>query len=79
MKTALQKTDWQALPDDMQAALAQQAMRRAVLILAEQAELFAMQFQGGVLQDRGAPDALKLFAALVRETTNDTFPTVGNA
>ena len=72
-------TGWQALADDQQAALAQQAMRRAALILAEQAELFAAQFSGGVLQDRGAPDALKLFAALVRETTLDSFPTLGNA
>ena len=70
---------WQALPDDLQAAVAQQAMRRASLILAEQAELFATQFQNGVLRDHGAPDALRLFASLVRETTVDTFPTIGNA
>ena len=79
MSRTADRTPWQTLPEDLQAALAQQAMRRAALIVAEQAELFAVQFQAGVLQDRGANDALKLFAALLRETTIETFATVGNA
>ncbi len=80
MNTATaQTTLWQTLPDDLQTALAQEALRRAALILAEQAELFATQFAGGVLDDRGATDALRLFAALVRETTIETFVTIGNA
>jgi hypothetical protein len=78
MKQA-QTSEWQALPDYLQAALAREAMRRAALILADQAELFAAQFQAGVLLDRGGPDALTLFATLVRETLVDSFPTVGNA
>ena len=73
------KTPWQTLPDDLQAALAQQAMRRAALIIAEQAELFAMQFNGGMLQDRGANDGLRLFAALLRETTIETLAPAGHA
>ena len=61
--------DWQSMPDGLQTALAGEAMRRAALIIAEQAELFAVQFRVGTLQDRGASDALTLFAALLRETT----------
>jgi hypothetical protein len=76
MKT---KADWQTMPEKLQAALAQQAMRQAALIIAEQAELFAVQFQAGLLQDRGAHDALTLFAALLRETTLETLAPVGRA
>jgi hypothetical protein len=71
--------EWQSLPDDLQTALAQQALRRASLIVAEQAELFAVQFAAGTLQDRGAADALVLFAALLRETTLETLAPMGNA
>ena len=78
-KTAAKRTPWQTLPDDLQALLAQQALRRAALIIADQAELFAMQFQAGALQDRGANDGLRLFAALLRETTIETLTPVGNA
>ncbi len=78
-QTHTKPTPWQALPDDLQAALAQQALRRAALIIAEQAELFAVQFKGGVLQDRGAKDALQLFAAILRETTIETLSPSGHA
>ena len=71
--------EWQALPDALQAALAQQAMRQAALIIAEQAELFAVQFTAGTLTDRGAADGLRLFAALLRETTIATLAPVGSA
>ncbi len=70
-------TEWQKMPEDLQTALAQQALRRAALIVAEQAELFAVQFVGGTLQDRGASDALLLFAALLRETTIETLTPMG--
>ena len=78
-QTGRTRTPWQALPDDLQTALAQQAMRQAALIIGEQAELFAKQFEGGVLQDRGAEDALLLFAALLRETTIETLSPAGHA
>ncbi len=71
--------DWQTMPDDMQADLAQQALRRAALIIADQAELFSVQFVAGTLQDRGASDALTLFAALLRETTLETLKPMGSA
>jgi hypothetical protein len=79
METEAPRIHWQSLPDAMQTMLAQQALRRASLIIAEQAELFAIQFQAGTLQDRGASDALRLFAALLRETTVETLTPVGSA
>jgi len=78
-KVSPKAADWQTLPDELQAALAKQAMHRAALIIAEQAELFAVQFAAGTLQDRGATDGLKLFAALLRETTVETLRPVGSA
>jgi hypothetical protein len=74
-----QLTEWQQMPDALQTALAQQALRRAALIIADQAELFAVQFLAGTLQDRGASDALMLFAALLRETTIETLKPMGSA
>jgi len=72
-------TEWQKMPEDLQTALASQALRRAALIVADQAELFAVQFVAGTLQDRGASDALMLFAALLRETTIETLKPMGSA
>ena len=72
-------TSWQKMPEDLQTALAQQALRRAALIVADQAELFSVQFVAGTLQDRGAADALLLFAALLRETTIETLRPMGSA
>ncbi len=70
---------WQTMPEALQTALAQQALRQAALIVAEQAELFAVQFTAGTLTDRGAADGLRLFAALLRETTLETLPPMGSA
>ena len=67
------------LPDAQQTVLAQQAMRRAASIVADQAELFAVQFVAGTLEDRGASDALMLFAALLRESAVECLPPVGRA
>ncbi len=77
--TRLRPAEWQTLPEELQKALAQQALRQAALIVAEQAELFAVQFAAGILLDRGATDALRLFAALLRETTIETLAPVGSA
>jgi hypothetical protein len=71
--------DWQTMSEELQAALAQQALRQAALIIADQAELFAVQFVAGTLQDRGASDALMLFATLLRETTIETLKPMGSA
>ena len=80
MKTrALPSPKWQDMPDDLQILLAEKAMREAALIIAEQAELFAVQFKSGTLQDRGGADGLQLFAALLRETTIETLTPMGRA
>ena len=72
-------TEWQSISDQLQVSLAQAAMRQASTIIADQAELFAVQFTSKTLQDRGAADALKLFAVLLRETSAECLRPVGNA
>jgi hypothetical protein len=47
--------------------------------LAEHAEMLAAEMEDGALRDRGGPDALRLFAALVRTTHDDNFGQVGHA
>jgi hypothetical protein len=79
MSAAYPRTDWQGLSDELQVALAREAMRRAAVIIADQADLFAVQFTTRTLQDRGAADALKLFAALLRETSAECLRPMGNA
>lgn len=58
--------EWHSLSDDAQLALSRQAMRRAAETIAEQAELLAREIEYGTLDDRGGPEALRLFAAVVR-------------
>ncbi len=67
------------MSEPLQLALAQQAMRQASAIIADQAELFAVQFATATLADRGAADALKLFALLLRETSAECLRPMGNA
>ena len=61
-------TTWNALSEELQLALAQQALLRAVQTVADQAETLADVMDDGELSDRGGPDALRLLAALVRAT-----------
>ncbi len=70
---------WHALPDELQIVLAREAMQRAAATLAEQAELLAQEMECGTLSDRGGPDALRLFAAIIHATNADTMGPVGNA
>jgi hypothetical protein len=79
MRSNAPTTEWQLLSDETQLALAQQAMRQAATIIADPAELFAVQFTTKTLVDRGAADALKLFAVLLRETSADCLRPMGNA
>ena len=58
---------WHDLPEATQLTLAREAIRRAVDTVASQAEQLAEEMEAGALDDRGGPDALRLFAALVRE------------
>ncbi|MCX8132615.1 MAG: hypothetical protein N3D18_01465 [Roseococcus sp.] len=70
---------WHCLTDDLQLALAREALRRAAETLAEQAELLALEMETGALRDHGGPEALRLFAAVVRATTCDGLGPVGHA
>lgn len=70
---------WTTLPEELQLVLSREAMRRAAATLAEQAELLAEEMERGTLSDRGGPDALRLFAAVVRATNDDAFGAVGHA
>ena len=72
-------TTWNTTPDDLQLVLSREALRRAAETLADHAELLAEEMDSGTLTDRGGPDALRLFAAVVRATNNDAFGVVGNA
>ncbi|MGG5809722.1 hypothetical protein [Falsiroseomonas sp. CW058] len=75
MRTA----SWNILPEEMQLVLSREALRRAAETLAEHAELLAEEMERGTLSDRGGPDALRLFAAVVRATNEDAFGPVGHA
>jgi hypothetical protein len=70
---------WNTLPEDLQLVLSREALRRAAETLAEHAELLAKEMERGTLTDRGGPDALRLFAAVVRATNDGTFGPVGHA
>ncbi len=79
MASKIPRTEWQSISEQLQLSLAQAAMRQASTIIADQAELFAVQFTTRTLHDRGAADALKLFAVLLRETSAECLRPVGNA
>jgi hypothetical protein len=79
MEQAFPRSEWHSISEGLQLALARQAMRQAAHIIADQADLFAVQFVSQQLQDRGAADALKLFATLLRETSSECLGPVGNA
>ena len=70
---------WTALNDGQQLALTREALRRAAETLADHAEILAAEMDQGTLADRGGPDALRLFAAVIRATNQDAFGTVGQA
>lgn len=71
--------EWTDLPEEHQLFLAREALRRAAETLADHAEMLANEMEVGTLLDRGGPEALRLFAAVVRETNRDAFGTAGNA
>lgn len=71
--------DWTTLTDDHQLALAREALRRAAETLADHAEVLATEMDHGMLSDQGGPDALRLFAAVIRATNQDAFGPVGQA
>lgn len=74
------RTDsWNTLPEELQLVLSREALRRAAATLAEHALLLAEEMERGTLADRGGPDALRLFAAVVRATNEEALGPVGHA
>jgi hypothetical protein len=78
-RTAMQTERWNTLPEDLQLVLSREALRRAAETLADHAVLLAEEMERGTLSDRGGPEALRLFAAVVRATNQDAFGPVGHA
>jgi hypothetical protein len=80
---AMMRAEWSYLPDDVQLTLSREALKRAVATLAQHAELLAEEMESGALSDRGGPEALRLFAAVVRATQSTGLdamaPVVGHA
>jgi len=76
---AMPPNDWNSMTEDLQLALSREALRRAAETLAAHAEVLAVEMERGALLDRGGPDALRLFAAVVRAVNQDAFGPVGNA
>jgi hypothetical protein len=72
-------TDWTHLTDDLQLALSREALSRAAVSIASQAEMLAEEMESGNLADRGGPDALRLFAAVVRVGGKDELAPAGRA
>lgn len=64
---------WYDFTEQQQLALSQEALRRAAQLLAGQAETLASEMEDGALIDQGGPEALRLFASVVRATTEDAF------
>jgi hypothetical protein len=58
--------DWNVLSDELQMVLSREALKRASTTVALQAEMLASEMEGGLLADRGGPDALRLLATLMR-------------
>ena len=63
--------DWFALSDETQLAVTTAALRRAMETIAGQADILAEEMAAGHLADLGGPDALRLFASVVRVNGQD--------
>jgi hypothetical protein len=72
-------TDWNRLTDEVQLALSREALRRAVETVVDQAEILADEMAVGTLSDRGGADALRLLAAIVRVSGEDSLRAAGYA
>ena len=70
--TSKRRIQWTALSDDLQLALAEQALHRAAETIAGQAESLAAEMETGSLTDQGGPDALRLLAAVIRATNGQS-------
>ena len=71
--------DWNMLSDDLQLTLSREALRHAVDIVADMADVLAEEMRSGGLQDHGGPDALRLLAGVVRVQGCESFGPFGRA
>ena len=71
--------DWNRLSVELQLALSREALTRAAATIAAQAEVLADEIEQGSLADRGGPEALRLFAAVVRVGGQDELAAAGHA
>lgn len=69
---------WNEIPEDLQVALSSEALRRAVSIIVTQAEMMALEMECGGLRDRGGPEALRLFAAVLSVNGSDELMPAGH-
>jgi hypothetical protein len=76
---AMPLCDWALLSEPLQLAVAREALARAAETIAGQAMVLAAEMEEGVLPDRGGPEALRLFAAVVRVTGREVIPPAGHA
>lgn len=63
--------EWNFLSDEMQLTLAREAFRQALATITEHAEALAGALEAGTIVDRGGPEALRLFVAVLAETHRD--------
>ena len=71
--------DWHILSDETQLTLSRNALVLAVQNVADQAEMLAREMEIGTLADRGGPDALRLFAAVLLVSQDSGMEVRGNA
>jgi len=71
--------NWDLLSEAQQIMLSQEALARAANTIAAQAELLAAEFEAGTFEDRGGAEALRLLAAIVRASSEQTFGVAGHA
>ncbi|MBS0559307.1 MAG: hypothetical protein JSR21_04560 [Proteobacteria bacterium] len=67
------------MPEALQLALSRAALRRAAASIAAQADTLADEMASGGLADRGGPDALRLFASVIRVTSGTALREPGSA
>ena len=72
-------TNWNLLSEDLQLMVSREALRRAVAVIAGQADELAWEMESGGLRDHGGPDALRLLAAVVRRSGEDEMAVAGHA
>ena len=72
-------TDWTHLSDELQLLISRTALLHAAQALAAQADLLAEEMDAGALRDKGGPEALRLFASVVRASHEDPYCVAGHA